>query len=103
MRQDYVIHICVIVLLTIIPAIGFAHGQSLSGMKMIKSDWVEKIADTIPGPVNRGEPQPEPEKKPLVKRVPKSRRQPRPVSLPEAPVRPVIKPKIIKPVVKVAL
>jgi hypothetical protein len=96
-------HICVWVLLAIVPATSFAHQQGLAVVKRFNHVSVVHLADTIPQTVNKDEPLPDPKKAPIVKKVPKSRRQVKPVPLPGAPVKPIIKPKIIKPVVSVGL
>ena len=103
MKSINIRHICVWVFLAIMPAISFAHEQGLAAIKKTGSGGMIYLVDTIPPPVNKEEPLPEPQKAPVVKKVPRSRRQAKPVSLPGAPVKPIIKPKIIKPVVTVGL
>ena len=96
-------HICAWVVLAIVPAISFAHQQGFAAIKKCNAGSGMLFMDTIPATTSVEEPKPESKAAPLVKKVPKSRRQVKPISLPEAAVKPIIKPKIIKPVVKVAL
>lgn len=100
MKTVNIKHICVWVLLAILPAISFANKQGFAAIKTIDNG---SITDTVPATANKEEPLPEVKTVTPVKKVPKSRRQVKPLSLPEAAVKPVIKPKIIKPVVKVGL
>ena len=93
--------ICVAVIWAIIPAISFANRQGLAAIIRYDSPGVIFCTDTIAPPVIKEDPLPEPKKVPVVKKVPKSRRQVKPVPLPG--VKPIIKPKIIKPVVTVGI
>lgn len=93
--------ICVAVIWAIIPAISFANRQGLAAIIRYDGPCVIFYGDTIAPPAIKEDPLPEPKKLPLVKKVPKSRRQVKPVPLPG--VKPIIKPKIIKPVVAVGI
>lgn len=94
--------ICVTAIWAIMPAISFAKQQGLAALQN-PGPVIISWADTIPQQVNQGVPTAEPAQKPVVKKVPKSRRQVSPAPLPKAPVKPIIKPKIINPVIKVKL
>ena len=93
--------ICVGVFLAINPALSFANRQ---GSAAFKATCVECAmtcsADTIPPSPSKVEPVPE-QKEPIIKKVPKSRRQAKPIALPGGSVKPIIKPTVIKPVIKV--
>jgi hypothetical protein len=97
--------ICGGVLLAIIPAISFANQQGLAALsnKSAGEHIVVYCTDTLPAPTANTEPLQEPQKTTVVKKVPKSRRQAKPLPLPSPAVKPVIKPKIVRPLVKVAL
>jgi hypothetical protein len=95
--------ICVGVFLAIVPAISFANQQGLAayGRYDAHCDPMIIAGDTIP-PVKEVHPT-ETKKIPIVKKVPKSRRQVKPVPLPGGPVKPIIKPKIIKRAITVSV
>jgi len=95
--------VCVGVFLAIVPAISFANQQSLAAYVRYyeHSDRMSIACDTI-SPVKEVPPT-EIKKTPIVKKVPKSRRQIKPVPLPGGPVKPIIKPKIIKPAITVSV
>jgi hypothetical protein len=87
------------VLLAIIPVISFANRQSLSPVR--PSVYITSGADTI-APTNGSQERPAVSNETrVIKKVPKSRRQIKPLPVPGIPVKPVIKPKIIKPVIGV--
>jgi hypothetical protein len=89
----------------VMPAAGFAKQQSLDalGRHWVYDGGVYGCVDTIPAPQQKEDALPNQQQTPVVKKVPKSRRQVKPAALPRGPVTPVIKPKIIKPVIKVSV
>ena len=89
-----------LVLLAIVPVIGFANRQSLSPVR--PAVYMTCVADTTAPADVIQEGSTVPNKSRNIKKVPKSRRQVKPLPLPGVPVKPVIKPKIIKPVIGVA-
>ena len=97
--------ICGGVFLAIIPAISFANQQGLAALNNegAEEHIIVHCIDTIPAPTANTEPLQEPQKATVVKKVPKSRRQAKPLPLPSPVIKPVIKPKIVRPLVKVAL
>jgi len=93
--------ICAAVMWAIIPAISFANRQGFAAIKKYDGPGVICCTDTLAPSVNKEDQLPEPKKIAEVKKVPKSRRQVKPVPLPG--IKPIIKPKIIKPVVTVGI
>jgi hypothetical protein len=91
--------------IVVIPAAGFAKQQSLDALARNRTynAGVYSCVDTIPAAQQKEEPLPDQHQMPVVKKVPKSRRQVKPLALPRGPVTPVIKPKIIKPAIKVSV
>jgi hypothetical protein len=91
--------ICVGVFLAINPALSFANRQGSAALKSCGACVISYV-DTIPSPTVKDEALPE-QKAPIIKKVPKSRRQAKPMALPGGSVKPIIKPTVIKPVIKV--
>lgn len=95
--------VCIGVFLAIVPVISFAKQQGLAAYARYDAhcDPLRIAGDTIPAV--KEVPLSETKKPPIVKKVPKSRRQVKPVPLPGGPVKPIIKPKIIKPAISVSV
>jgi hypothetical protein len=96
--------ICGGVFLAVIPAISFANQQGLAALnnKGAEEHIIVHCTDTIPASTANTKPLQEPQKATVFKKVPKSRRQAKPLPLPSPAIKPVIKPKIVRPLVKVA-
>jgi len=92
--------ICVGVFLAINPALSFANRQGSAALNPCGECVMISYVDTIPPPAAKDEPAPE-QKAPIIKKVPRSRRQAKPLALPGGSVKPIIKPTVIKPVIKV--
>ena len=89
----------ILALLAIIPVISFANRQSLSPVR--PSVCLISGADTTAPADGIQERSTVSNKSKVIKKVPKSRRQVKPLPVPGVPVKPVIRPKIIKPVIGV--
>jgi hypothetical protein len=92
--------ICVGVFLAINPALSFANKQGSAALKTCGECVIISYVDTIPSTPAKDQPAPE-QKAPVIKKVPKSRRQAKPMALPGGSVKTIIKPTVIKPVIKV--
>lgn len=82
------------------PAISLANQQGLAAVTTDNRRVLLYCNDTIPSQRDKQESLSVQKQVTIIKKVPKSRRQVKPIKLPGVPLKPVIKPKIIKPVVK---